>query len=148
MTTEAFVGNVFLYREDTASPTTSPQSAITGYTRVCQVFGIGGLGAVNALIDATTFCSGGSREYIGGLADGAEMTIEANYEVDATVLDAMIADVTAKATRAFKVVVDDGSPWRVFSFSAVCLGWTLNPSVDDRNTISFTLKITGAITLT
>jgi len=72
MTTEAFVGNVFLHRGKTGSP--------AEYERVCQVFSIGGLGATNALIDATTFCSGGSREYIGGLADGAEMTLELNYE--------------------------------------------------------------------
>jgi len=140
MTTEAFVGNVFLHRGKTGSP--------AEYERVCQVFSIGGLGATNALIDATTFCSGGSREYIGGLADGAEMTLELNYETAAKVINEMIDDVTHKETRNFKISVDDGSPSRVFSFAGVCLSWTFNPSVDDRNTISFGVKISGAITVT
>jgi len=138
MTTEAFVGNVFLWRQRDGSP--------TAFDRVCQVFGISGLGALNSLIDATTFCSGGSREYIGGLADGVEMSVEANYETGAAILDQMMDDVDAKATRNFEVRVEDGSPTRVFAFAAVCLGYTLNPSVDDRNTVTFTLKISGAIT--
>jgi hypothetical protein len=142
MTTEAFVGDIFLYRGGSGSPA-SPQT----FTKVCQVFGMSGLGQTNALVDATTFCSAGSREYIGGLADGAEMTVECNYESDATVLFAMIADVTGKVTRSFQVRDESGSPQVVFSFDAACLGWSLNPSVDDRNTITFTLKISGAITI-
>lgn len=138
MTTEAFVGKVYFERGAGTSPET--------YTRICQVFSISGLGQTNDLVDATTFCSNGSREYISGLADGTEVTIEANYEIEDTQLDAWIADVVAKTTRNFRVVVDQGSPQTVFSFAGVCLSWTLNPSVDDRNTISFTVKISGDIT--
>ena len=142
MTTAAFVGDIFLYRGGTGSPS----SPVT-FTKVCQVFGMSGLGQTNALVDATTFCSAGSREYIGGLADGAEMTVECNYERDAAVLFTMITDVTNKAVRQFQVHDESGSPHKVFSFAATCLGWTMNPSVDDRNTITFTLKISGAITI-
>ena len=141
MTTKAFVGNVFLHREKGGSP--------GEYERVCQVFGISGLGQTNDLIEATTFCSGGNREWINGLADGSEITLECNYETGTTgaILGIMIADVQAKNQRKFIVSVDDGSPSQRFSFTAICLSWTLNPAVDDRNTISFGLKVSGAITL-
>jgi hypothetical protein len=140
MTTEAFVGNIFLYRGNGASPEV--------FSKVCQVFDIGGLGVENALVEATTFCSGGSREYIGGLADGAEITLELNYEQSAAVITDMEDDVTDKATRNFQIRIEDGSPTRRYSFAAICLKWMLNPNVADRNTFSYTMKITGAITRT
>lgn len=142
MTTNAFVGRMYLERGDAGSP--------VAYTRVCQVFGISGLGQVNALVDATTFCSGGVREYIGGLADGTEVTIEANYEVGDAQLLGMINDVKAKASRDFRILVDDDADSvadATFYFRAACLGWTLSPSVDNKNTISFTVKISGDITI-
>lgn len=139
MTTEAFVGDIFLERGAGNSPET--------FTRICQVFGISGLGESNELIDATSFCSAGNREYIGGLADGEEITVECNYEQGNVNLLAMITDVKNKATRNFQVVVDHSSPAETFSFAAVCMSWVLNPAVDDKNTISFGLKISGAVTI-
>jgi hypothetical protein len=35
-----------------------------------------------------------------------------------------------------------------YTFSAVCLSWAISPSYDDANMISFTLKISGDITVT
>lgn len=139
MTTEAFVGNVFFERGNGGTPEV--------YTRICQVREISGLGQTNDLIDVTTFCSEGSREYIGGLADGEEVTIGMNYETSSAQIAAMIADVNNKATRAFRLVIDSGSPSVIISFSAAAIGWVLNPAVDDANQISFTLKISGDITI-
>jgi hypothetical protein len=138
MTTEAFVGKVFLERGDGGSPET--------YTRVCQIFGISGVGQTNALVDATTFCSNGSREYIPGLADGSEVTLNANFETAAAVLRSMITDVKNKATRAFRIVLDDDvNPAVTLYFSAACLSWELGPSIDNKNTINFGVKISGDI---
>lgn len=144
MTTNAFVGKVFLERGDGGSPET--------YTRVCQIFGIGGLGQTNALVDATTFCSNGSREYIPGLADGSEVTLNANFETPSfstSQIKKMIDDVGSKATRAFQVVIDDGvNPAVTLQFLAACLSWELGPSIDNKNTINFSIKISGSITIT
>lgn len=138
MTTEAFVGKVFLERGDGGSP--------ESYTRVCQIFGISGVGQTNALVDATTFCSNGSREYIPGLADGSEVTLNANFETAAAVLRSMIADVKNKATRAFRIVLDDDiNPPVTLYFNAACLSWELGPSIDNKNTINFGVKISGDI---
>lgn len=142
MTTEAFVGKMYLERGDDASPPV--------FTRVCQTFGIGGLGQKNDLVDATTFCSGGAKEYISGLADGSEITLDLNFEspamADGEVLSGMISDVKNRITRRFQVVADDEvNPPVTFSFDGVCMSWELGPSVADKNTIKFGVKISGDI---
>lgn len=137
--TDAFVGEWYLEVGDGESPET--------FTRYCEVTSMSGLGQVNDLIDATTVCSGGSRQYIGGLADGQEVTVEANYSQDDTVQSGLITDVKNKTTRNFQVVIEEGSPDKTFSFAAAMLGWTLVPSVDDKNMIQFTFKISGDITI-
>lgn len=139
MVTAAFVGKMYLERGDGGTP--------ESFVRVCEIFSISGIGQVNALVDATTFCSNGTREYIAGLADGTEVSFEANYERASTGLQALITDVKNKTTRNFKLEVDVGSPNQVYAFSLAMLSWTLNPSVDGRNTITYTGKISGDVTI-
>lgn len=136
---DAFVGDIFLERGNDDSPQT--------FTRVCIVFGISDLGESNELVEATTFCSGGNREYIGGLADGDEITVECNYIQNDSATAAMIADVKAKAKRNFQVVAEHASPAETFGFAAICMSWKLGPSVDGKNTITFGLKISGPVTV-
>lgn len=139
----AFVGRVFLARGDGGSP--------EAFTRVCQNFGISGLGQTNDQIDATTFCDVGSKAYIAGLADGASVTLEMNFETvapDAAVLAAMRLDVKNKANRDFQIQVEGttvGVIDLIFQFTATCIGWTLNPSPTAKNSISFAIKISGDI---
>lgn len=148
MTTNAFVGGVFLYRGDRGSP--------QNFTRVCQVFGISGLGETNALVDATTFCSEGSAEYIGGLKDGSEITFELNYETilpDAQVIDDMIQDVKLKRVSSYELrahgdINDPTTVKQTFHLDALALSWTLNPSPTAKNSIAFGCKVTGDIDIT
>ena len=143
MTTEAFVGRVYLERGGGGSPET--------YTRVCEVFGISGVGEVAEQIDSTTFCSGGVREYIAGLADGSEITVEANFIVDSEARRNMIADAKNKLVVSYRLVVDDDGDdvtdltmW----FRATALGGEFAPSGEDKNAINYTLKISGEIDIT
>jgi len=112
-----------------------------------EAFSISGVGKTRELVDATSFDSDGNREYIAGLADGQEITIECNYIPGATVQGAMIAAVEAGVNRNFRVDVEVESPAETYAFVGAPLSWVLNPSVDDRNTISFTVKISGDITV-
>jgi hypothetical protein len=138
MTTEAFVGEWFVYRGDGASPEV--------FSKICNVTDLGGLGAQNALVEATNTCSDGSKEYIPGLADGAEFTLTTNYHMSDEVRGAMMDDVDNKATRHFQVRFENGSPTETYAFSVACLGWELQPSLTDPNRVVFTFKISGAIT--
>lgn len=137
MSDTPFIGKIFFERGNADSP--------TSFTRVCQVFGISGLGETNSLEDVTTFCSGGNREYIGGLADGNEMTVEANYEQANSYLTSLINDVKTKTVHEYRLVIEEAAPSETMTFHAVPLSWELGPNVDSKNTISFTFKISGEI---
>lgn len=141
MTTKAFVGGVYLARGGGGSPET--------FTRICQVFGLSSFGAKNTLVDATTMCSGGAMEYISGLSDGSEIAADMNYESLDAVQLAMIDQVAAKAIGDFVLQVEGttaGVTDVTFAFQARYLGWELKPSVAGKNTITFSLKISGPIT--
>lgn len=138
MATDAFIGGITVGVEDAALPGT--------YNPIEESFDLGGLGQTNALIAATHFASGGFAEYIAGLADGEEVTITCNKVQGATEQAGMVASVKAKETRNFEVKLTDGTTEESYTFAAVCLAWVLGPVVDDRNTIEFTVKISGDIT--
>lgn len=109
-----------------------------------EVLELGGLGVTNSLIEVTNLDSpAGTREHIGGLADGTEISITCNYVSGATVQTALRADVDSQATAAFVLTYDNAITW---SFNAVCMSWSIQPSVSEQNKISFSIKVTGAIT--
>jgi hypothetical protein len=144
---DAFVGNVFLWRGDGGSP--------QGFTIVCEAFGISGIGETNDQIESTDFCSGGNKEYIAGLADGSEITLELNFIAKniaaRDIQSQFIADVKNKVVRDFELRVDhddDGVTDLTFHFAATALSWTLNPSPTAKNSISFGLKISGGVDMT
>jgi hypothetical protein len=119
------------------------------FSTIEEAFSISGVGKTRELVDVTSFDSNGNREFIGGLADGQEITVECNYVPAATVQAAMIAAVEAGLNRNFQVVDETaGSPVKTYAFTASPLSWVINPSVDSRNTITFTVKISGDITVT
>lgn len=136
----AFVGKHYFERGDGGSP--------EAFNRICAAYSISGFGQTNELVDVTTFCSNGRREYISGITEGQEITIEANYDTSDADLQTLMDDVGAKVNHNYRIVIEDGSPQTVYSFEAAPLSYALNPSVDDRNTISFTFKISGDIVRT
>ena len=140
MATSAFIGagNVTFGVATSASP--------ASYDLLPEVISISGVGQTNDLVDATHFDST-AREYIGGLADGSEVTVECNYVQGNAVQERVIADVAARNTVNCQVLFDFASPQASFTFAAAALGWQISPSVDDRQTISFTFKISGSITV-
>lgn len=116
------------------------------FTSIGEIFGVSGLGVNNNLIDVTSFDSAGSREYIGGLADGQELTIEANYLPADTEQVALVNDVENKTNRNIQITHSDGTTTTQFDFAVTPISWNAAPSVDDKNVITFGLKISGAIT--
>lgn len=134
---DPFVGGLTFRFGGSGSPTV--------FQDVCQVFSVSGVGKTNELIDVTTFCSNGVREYIPGLADGQEITVEANYELDDAGLQDMVDSVNNKQTRDIQLAFIKGADSETFTFRAAMLSWVVNPSPDDKHTITFTAKISGEI---
>lgn len=139
MATSANISN-FKFKKATAA---SPAS----YNAIEEVLSISGVGKNNELVDVTNFDSpAGTKEYIAGLADGSEITVEANYVPNATHQTALIASVDAGETINFQVAYTAVSPDETWSFAGVCLGWEVAPSPTEQNRITFTIKISGDIT--
>jgi hypothetical protein len=141
VTTQAFVGKAFLLVGDGASP--------ENFTRYCEVDNMSELGVKNDLVEATTFCSGGDKEYIPGLGDGAEFTFSGNYALENAQQESLIDDVDSKARRNFRLQMGDDSPvTRLFAFTLAMLQWGVTPSVQKQNQMKFVGKVTGPITRT
>lgn len=104
------------------------------------------IGKTNPLIDTTDFDSTG-REYIAGLADGSELTIDCKKDLAAgTQQSVLVGHVNAGTNVNCQATWTDGSDSTTFDFAVTALGYTNQPSYEDVNMISFTLKISGDIT--
>ena len=140
--TAAFKGGLTFYRATSGSPE---------YETIEEVYSISGLGKTNPLIDATSFDST-AMEYIAGLPDGKEITVECNrVHTSGNNQDNLITDVDNGSTIGIKITLTNASVspniTKTYTFNVVCLDWTINPSYSDKHTLSFTLKISGAITV-
>lgn len=115
------------------------------FNRVPEVTSLSGLGATNPTIDVTSWDST-AKEYIGGLADGAEVTIELNRILSDDEQDGLISDVENKVNRNFTLAMDDQNETETFEFTLAMTGWTITPAQEDKHTLSVTGKLSGAIT--
>ncbi len=132
----AFTGGLVLKRGDGA--------ATEAFTLIPEVFSMSGLGAANPTIDVTSFDST-AKEFIAGLPEGQEVTIECNRVLSNTVQEGLITDVQSKLNRNFTLDMGDGSVTEVLSFTLTMQSWAVNPANEDKHTLSITGKISGAI---
>jgi len=117
------------------------------FTTIEEVLSLGGLGKSNPLIDVTSHDST-SKEYIAGLADGQELSVECNrVHTAANIQDDVIAEIDAKTNFNMTITLTDGSTIVTYTFAVTPISWVVNPSVDDKATLSLALKITGDITI-
>lgn len=114
-----------------------------GATPIEEVLSVSELGTSNSLIDVSNFDSApGRMEYIAGLSDGSEMSIECNRVDGAAGQTALVTAVRAQDTQSFTLVYDATT---TYTFDAVCMSETLIPSISEQNKISFSVKLTGDI---
>lgn len=116
-------------------------------TKVEEVMEVSGFGETLELIEATNFDSNGSKEYIGGLADGKEFTVNANYLTGSKGTAQEFVRGNKGTTVPCQITFDDGvDSAETYSCDIVLLGWEIAPSITDKHGINFTMKITGGIT--
>lgn len=141
MATNAFISNFKLERiNKTVSPWT--------YHELEEITGAPTVGESLQLEDVTHLQST-AREYIGGLADGDEITAECNRVIASpSVQDYFIANQgqteSFRATCLNRRVSPNTS--KVYTFDAVLNRWSEAPSVGTASKINFTMKITGGVT--
>ena len=113
------------------------------YALIAEVLRIGQIGAVAPEVDVTNLDST-SKEYIGGLPDGASVEFEMNWIKSNT--KQIILQGAVGNTHSFQVTWPD-SPATVATFSMVVLGFNMGETTPEAQlTANVSGRITGDIT--
>lgn len=112
---------------------------------VANVTSFGGPEIERETIDVTAHDSpDGWREFVGGLKDGGEVSIEVNY--DPREHDLFVADFEDDAPRDYKLTWPNAlGTW---AFKAILTGFSPEAPVDDKLAAELTFKVTGKPTIT
>lgn len=119
--------------------TFSYESAPSTYTALGEVMSVTPPTFSRETIDATHMASDDTfREYIGGVFDGGEVTVNMNYvEAQATLCQTLLL----AGVESFRIVIPGAS---TIVFSGIPTGYAVGELViDDKVTHSLTIKVTG-----
>lgn len=109
------------------------------YTQVAEVISITWPGYKRDAVDVTYMDSTDQfREYIPGLMDGGEVTVEMNWVPSAS--DVIITALTASATGQFKITYNAGVN---VVFKAVVTAYQPQSPLGDKLSATATFKVTG-----
>ena len=117
---------------------------LIGATAIAEVLSISGPNITRETVDATSMESATRhREFISGLRDAGEVSLELNYtEAGYTALKAEHDDDDAGS---YSIDLANGD---TFDFSGFLTELSVEAPLDDKVTISASFKITGAVTYT
>jgi hypothetical protein len=111
----------------------------SAYVEVAEVTSITWPGYARDAVEATHLNSDDQfREYVPGLMDAGEVTIEMNFIP--SVSDVIIAALTSASIGQFKITAQGGAN---VVFRAIVTAYQPQSPVDDRMTASATFKVTG-----
>lgn len=114
------------------------------FTTVAEVTSITPPGMSRDAIDATHEESpDGWREFIGGLKDGGEVSLELNFVPGSATTILLMAEIEANAGNK-QIVFTTGE---IFSFVALCTNFEPEAPLDDKMVASVTYKVSGKPTL-
>jgi predicted secreted protein len=121
----------------------------TALTELVGVFNVTIPESTTDDVETTHYKSAGRfREFIAGLKDRGEFTVEMNFVAgNATDILCRAADA-ASDTRAFKIVLPDDAgdaAWEIEG-TAYAKGYSRNIPIDDRMTAVLTLRVSGDLT--
>lgn len=106
---------------------------------VAQVTSISGPGIERETLDVSAHDSpDGWREFVGGLKDPGEVSIDINY--DPSIHDTLLADLSVDVATNYELVFPDSSTW---SFSGFLSGFEPEAPHDAKLAASLTFKVTG-----
>lgn len=115
------------------------------FTAVGNVQNLGGPELSRETYDVTAHDSPDKwREFIGGLKDGGEVSVEVHYDPDKH--DTYITDFSDVNARSWRIVWPQAlGQW---DFKAILTGFNPSAPVDDKLAAELTLKVTGKPTIT
>ncbi|MFD5050878.1 phage tail tube protein [Streptomyces tendae] len=115
------------------------------FTAIANLSNLEDGGRTRNTIDVTSHDSPNRyMEFVGGLIDPGEVTIDINY--DPAVHDVLEADLEDEDPRNYQIVFPDPAQ-TTFSFAAVMTGFSKSAPVDDKLSGSLTFKVSGKPTI-
>ena len=135
---DTLLGNEFKFQ---ISDGNSPET----FANFCAVVDVGAIGEEKPLVDVTAMCDA-ARTYRNGLADGVEIPLKCNFIDGDTGIIQLYEQYKADEVANFRLTVDNSTPDEYFEFSAIVRAWNLAVPVGDKASVTFTLKISGAVT--
>lgn len=123
----------------------SDMAATPVFTAIASVTNVSGPEMERETYDVTAHDSvDGWREFIGGLKDGGEVSLELNY--DPRVHDVLVDDFEDAEPRDYKIVFPGGlGTWEI---KALLTGFSQEAPVDDKLSAELTFKVSGKPTIT
>lgn len=114
----------------------------SGYDTLGEVFHVSPPNEQAPDIDVTHYGST-AREFIPGLTDFGDVTLQMNYVPGGTTETAILAAKTAGVARSHRLTWPNGRTW---TFDGIVKGWEIDPPVDNRMVATMTSKVTGGVT--
>lgn len=115
------------------------------FSDLCAAFDFGSVGEEKPLVDVTSYCDDG-RAYRNGLADGVEIPLQMNFIPGDTQTQSLYDSYQANEVRNFRIARKNASPEEFFAFTATIRAWNVTGPIGERAVLSFTVKISGAVT--
>lgn len=117
----------------------------SGTTPIADIISIGGPGMSRDTVDVTTLGStGGYREFITGLRDGGTLTFELLFSKAG--YNAMKTDFESDEPVTYTIELPD-SDNTIIGFDGLVTDFPVTIPLDDKVTMSVTVKITGNISV-
>lgn len=128
---------------------TTPGASPLAFTQVPECLDIPPIVQSVEFVEATNQDSEDrTREYIPGLVDVEELTIQANYIADSAVHAAIFAMPRAGVKRRWRIIETTASPNVQYDFEAFVSSASVAMPVAEKKVFEFGLRITGPITRT
>ncbi len=116
-------------------------------TKIAEVIELGLPNPQQDDVEATHFESPGrAREYIAGLINNGEITVGINY-VGGSASDLLLTEAMASGeTRSCEIWIPTTVDFWKFSFTGIVKGYEKTIPIDDRQTATITIRVSGAVT--
>lgn len=112
-----------------------------GWDSVGELVDITPPGISKETVDATHMLSPERwREFIAGLKDGGEFSIDVQYDPANATTAAFIADVASDDPEDYRIAFPGGTNW---DFTAIATGFEPGVPMADKMVLTFTGKVTG-----
>ncbi|HEY5836174.1 phage tail tube protein [Streptomyces sp.] len=115
------------------------------FTAIADPTGISGPGLSRETLDVTSHDSpDGWMEFVGGLKDGGEVSIDVNYQPSEH--DQLVDDFDDTEPRNYQLVFPDPGQ-TTWSFAGIMTGFEPDAPYDDKLTATITFKVSGKPTI-